>query len=338
MTRSPSLAPSSPPGLAHFPFPFDSDAYMYSTNVEEAERPRANGVGTWGEHVWVVDEHYLTEVSERARILAADPSRCQVMSHMREAAWDVVEHVTKRLARDYPQHFELVRDGARRRWTNRLMEIEQAFTPGDDDTLPHEPFEWIARQVQEDVELLDQRGEELFLDAGILTFGADWSLDFDLGMTFLQIHGPVPRVHELGVIPRAQQFLLRLTPERIHRRTNWTMTVDRRLDTTTDVYDVWGPARAEVRYEEIGERLHLRVEVQHFVRLPRSNAVMFPIHTYLVSLDDLCTVPAWAQRFERVLRDLPQDLVDYKGLTRYREAAVLWLAERNAPTGMRSSQ
>ncbi len=107
------------------------------------------------------------------------------------------------------------------------------------------------------------------------------------------------------------------------------MSVDHRLDTCTEVYDEWGPARADLRYEEIGRRLHLRVEVQHFVRLPRSNAVMFPIRTYLCSLDDLCTVPAWARRFERVLAELPQDLVDYKGLTRYREMAVAWLAERN---------
>lgn len=327
----PQLATAPPPALARFPFPFDADTYMYSTNVERAEQPRSNGVGTWGEHVWDVDEHYVSEVAERARVLAADQKRCQVMPHMRTAAWDVVEHATTLLARDYPQHFALVRDGAggRLHWTNRPLGIEQSFVYGDDDSLPHEPFEWITRQLQEDVELLDQRGDGLYFDAGILTFGADWSLDFDLGMEFLEIHGPVPRVHEMGVIPRAQQFLLRLTPGPTYRRTNWTMTVDRRLDTCTEVYDEWGPARADLRHEEIGRRLHLRVEVQHFVRLPRSNAVMFPIHTYLLPLDELSAVPVWSRRFERVLAGLPQDLVDYKGLTRYRDAAVQWLAERN---------
>lgn len=327
---SQDLVTSPPaPGLARFPFPFDADTYMYSTNVEEAERPRSNGVGQWGEHIWVVDEHYATEVAQRAQILASDPTRCQVLPHMREAAWDVVEHVTTRLSRDHPQHFELASAGDRRRWTNRLLGIEQTFTPGDDDSLPHEPFEWITRQVQEDVELLDQRGDGLFLDAGILTFGADWSLEFDLGMEFLEIHGPVPRVHALGVIPRAQRFLLRLAPGQPYRRTNWTMTVDRRLDTCTEVYPAWGPARADLREQEIGRRLHLRVEVQHLIRLPRSNAVMFPIHTYLVALDDLCTVRPWGRRLQHVLADLPQDLVDYKGLTRYRDAAVAWLTERN---------
>lgn len=316
--------------LRRFPFPFETDSYMYSVNVEEAERARSNGVGHWGRHIYDVDGHYRAEVVERARILRADPARCQVLGHMRQAAWDVVEHATAALARDYPQQFELRRDGDRCRWTNRLMEIDHAFTLGDEDTLPHEPFEWITRQLQEDIELLDQREDDLFFDAGILTFGADWSLDFDLGMRFLEVHGPVPRVHALGVLPRARTFLMRLAPGRAYRRTNWTMTVDRRLDTGTELYPEWGPARASLRYEEIGERLHLRVEVQHFVRLPVSNAVMFPIHTYLASLEEICEVPAWSRRLQHVLANLPDDLVDYKGLSRYRDMAVAWLQERNA--------
>ncbi len=318
--------------LEGFPFPFETDSYMYSVNVEQAQRPHSNGVGIWGRHVYDVDAHYVAEVAERARILQADPARCQVLPHMRQAAWDVVEHATTSLARDYPAHFTLRRDGDHRHWTNRLAGIEQAFTLGDDATLAREPFEWITRQLQEDIELLDQRDDDLFLDAGILTFGADWSLDFDLGMRFLEVHGPVPRVHEMGVLPRARTFLMRLAPGTAYRRTNWTMTVDRRLDTGTEVYPEWGPARANLRYEEIGERLHLRVEVQHFVRLPRSNAVMFPIRTYLASLDRVCEVPAWSRRLERVLADLPEDLVDYKGLARYRDMAVAWLGERNACT------
>lgn len=321
---------NSPEAIARFPFPFDADGYMYSTNVEEAEKPRSNGVGEWGGRVYDVDEHYRFEIAERDRVLAADPARCQVLPHMRLAAWDVVEDATTRLSRDFPEHFSLEVRGDQRFWTNRLLGIEQSYTLLDDDTLPLEPFEWIVRQLQEDVELLDQRGDDLFFDAGILTFGADWSLDFDLGMSFLEIHGPVPRVHEMGVLPRAFQFLQRLPVGPIYRRTNWTMTVGRRLDTCTEVYHEWGPDRANLRYKEIGERLHLRVEVQHFVRLPRSNAVMFPIRTYLASLDEICTVPAWAVRLERVLATLPQDLVDYKGLTRYRDMTVEWLRERNA--------
>lgn len=326
----PCAAGNSPEAIAAFPFPFDGDSYMYSTNVESAAETRSNGVSTWGGHVFHVDEHYLEEVGERDRILAADPARCQVLPHMRQAEWDVVEDATRRLAADYPEHFLLDRRGDRLHWTNRLLGMEQVLTLGDEESLPRPPFEWIARQLQEDIELLDQRGGDLWLDAGILTFGADWSLDFDLGMSFLQIHGPVPRVHEMGVIPRAHQFLMRLRAGQDFRRTNWTLTVGRRLDTNTDTYPEWGPDRASLTFDQIGERLHLRVEVQHFVRLPRSNAVMFPIHTYLMSFDELLTVPEWGRRLHGVLATLPEDLVDYKGFGRFRDMAVAWLAARTA--------
>ncbi len=318
-------------GLNSFPFPFDADEYMYSTNVEPAERAHKTRIGEWGGRVYDVDAHYAAETAERARILAEDPSRCQVLPHMRQAAWDVLEHATTHLSRDYPELFTLERSGDRVHWENRALGLKARFVLGDEDSLGAEPFEWIARQVQEDIGLLDPRGDDLYLDAGILTFGADWSLDFDLGMSFLEIHGPVPRVHEMGVIPRAHQFLLRLQPGPAYRRTNWTMTVGRRLDTTTDVYPEWGPDRAALDFDEIGPKLHLRVEVQHLIRLPRSHAVMFPIHTYLASLDELLEVPEWSQRLERVLRGLPEDLVDYKGLTRFRDSAVRWLAAHNAP-------
>jgi len=52
--------------------------------------------------------------------------------------------------------------------------------------------------------LLDQREGSLWADAGIVTFAADWSMRFDVGMRFLEVHGPVPRIHEEGIITRAR--------------------------------------------------------------------------------------------------------------------------------------
>ena len=70
------------------------------------------------------------------------------------------------------------------------------------------------------------------------------------------------------------------------------------------------------------------------IGLPRSNAVLFGIRCYLISVRELATIPKWARRVHRVLRDLHPALVDYKGLTRYRDAVVAWLApfDDGAPT------
>ena len=68
------------------------------------------------------------------------------------------------------------------------------------------------------------------------------------------------------------------------------------------------------------------MELQSFFRLPRSNALLFGIRTYLASLDDLTRVPKWGRRLHRVIRDLNPELIGYKGLTRFHDILVAHLA------------
>ncbi|MGW0160578.1 heme-dependent oxidative N-demethylase family protein [Mycobacterium sp. NPDC003323] len=313
-----------------FPFPFPADSYRYSTNVEPAGAAVSTPAGRWGERVVEVDSEYRRELAERAAVLAADPTRYAVLPHMRPACWDAMLTLMRELARSYPEAMSLHRDGEQWRWCNDKLGIEQTFVIGDETTLPAEPLAYIAAQVQEDIVLLDQRENDLFGDAGVVTFAADWSFGFDVGMTFLEIHGPVPRLRATGVITRAREFLMRLQPGETYRRTNWTLTVGRRLDVSTERYHEWGPDRVlitGVDDEEFGRLVHLRVEVQHLIRLPESGAICFLIRTYLLPFTDLATVHPWRERTAAVLADLPEDMADYKGIIGYRDRAVRWLRD-----------
>ena len=118
------------------------------------------------------------------------------------------------LATAYPDTMSLTRDGDTWHWRNELLDIAQDFVVGDESSLPCDPLAYIAGQVQDDIVLLDQRDGDLFADAGVVTFSAGWSFGFDVGMTFLEIHGPVPGLRESGVITRAREFLMRLQPRR----------------------------------------------------------------------------------------------------------------------------
>lgn len=53
-----------------------------------------------------------------------------------------------------------------------------------------------------------------------------------------------------------------------------------------------------------------------------------------MNMEELATVPKWARRFPRVLKTLPPELIDYKGLTRFRETTIDWLSKYDdgAPT------
>ncbi|MFT4288569.1 heme-dependent oxidative N-demethylase family protein [Nocardioides sp.] len=318
---------------AGFPYPYVGDAYRYSTNVEPAGSLTLTALGQWGESLVTVDAHYRAELAERREILQRDPSRHAVLAHMRPAAWDACLTLLRELATAYPQHFTLAEVGELRwAWHNSLTGDDLTFTYGDDSTLPDEPLRWVSSQVQEDIVLLDQR-EQLYGDAGVVTFAADWSFGFDVGMSFLEIHGPVPRIRDERIITRAHSFLMRLQPHAPYRRTNWTMTIGRRLDVSTETYPEWGPDREMIQLvddETFGRLVHLRVEVQHLIRLPDSGAIMFLIRTFLMPLEALAQVEPWRERAAKVLAELPEDMADYKGIIKYKDRAAAWL-EAAAP-------
>lgn len=315
---------NSAKAIARFPFPFPEDSYMYSVNIE----PALSKPDTIFEYWFDIDEHYLTEMNERALTLASDPKRCIVLPHMQQAAWDFLEMAMLHLSADYPEHFQLERQGKAWHWINRPMNIDVHFQFGDDATLPLPPFEFISRQVQGDIALLDQREGDLFMDAGMITGPADWSLNFDAGMSFKQWHAPVPKLaHDAGVFERALKFLLNIQVGHPYRRLNWTMTINPRMDTSSKTFHLWGHERGLVTKDNAGELVHLRVELQMMPRLARSNALLFSIRTYLISLNDLVTNPEWAKRLHRVIRDLPEPIADYKGISRYREPLVQWLSQ-----------
>ena len=315
---------NSAKAIRRFPFPFSEDGYMYTVNME----PHVPGPkGTVFEPMFDVDEHYLSEMHDRALVLNEDPLRCQSLPHMTLAGWDLLELSMDSKARDYPEWFELHKDGQAWHWINRPLGIDQKFTFLDESTLPYGPMEYITRQSQGDFTLQDQRDENLWMDAGMVTTQADWSLDFDIGMGFHEWHAPVPRAHEMGVFDRALKFLLKLQHGAPVRRFNWTLTVDSLLDTSPENYPKWGPMRADIRPENVGERMHLRVELQTLYRLPRSNGIAFAIRCYLIRFDDLVTIPKWGRRLHRVLRDIPDDLATYKGFLRNRNSLVQWLSQ-----------
>lgn len=316
---------NSPEAIKRFPFPFPEDEYRYSVNIEP-HTPKG-GAGSAYEKFLDIDEHYLSEMQERALVLKDMPRRCLAMDHMDLACWDMIERCMVSMAEDYPEHFCLTRNGDQWVWENKLLDIHDSFTFGDSATLPMPPLEYIGRQVQGDFALLDQREGDLFMDAGMITCPADWSLEFDAGMSFSEWHGPVPMAHSEGVFERALKYLTAIPIDKPVRRLNWTMTINARMDTAPETYHEWGHERTTVTPENVAEKVYLRVELQVIDRMPRSNALMFSIRTYLMSLEDIVTNPEWAQRLHRVMKTLPDAIADYKGLTRYRNTVVDYLAQ-----------
>ncbi|MCH5641304.1 DUF3445 domain-containing protein [Gordonia sp. ABSL49_1] len=317
--------------LANLPWPFPDELaeFTYTVNVEPARVPRRTRGGEWGRHlVDLGGAEYLQYMTERRRILDADPSRVRVMPGMELACWDLLLYYLRDLDLAYPDLMHLTEQGdGRFHWRNDLLGTDQEFVLGEYDTLPNGPLDFLAREVPDDLLLVVERDGRLYFDAGVVTFAAAWSVSFDVGMDMYEIHAPVPGLTRDGIVARAEQFLRRLPADQVYRRVNWTLSASDsdKLDVSLEELPEWVNDVPQMVTEADFARARLRIELEHFVRLPMSGAVTFNIRTFMASLEEVRRIPEWSRQLATVIETLSPDIASYKGFLDYRDDVVAYL-------------
>lgn len=302
--------------LERFPFPFQGDSYRYSNNSRALVPPVCIDV----------TPEYREEVLEKRRLLEQYPERTfRSFPHTLAAQWEIAGMLMHEMSHVYPRYFGLKKEGQLWTFQNKLLHEEHKFIFGESSTLPYEPLDFIGRHVQEDLIYLQQRDGDLYMDAGQLCFPANWSLAFDLGMTYLQFHSPVPIYSESGLAQKVLGFLLRMEAGKPWTRLNWTINVGDRLDTSPEEFGNWGKNKYSLHLGNVGQEVRLRTEDQRLFRLSGSNGILFSIHTHLLPLEMLVQNQVWAQRFYKVLEDLPDPLAEYKGFISFKPLLLEYL-------------
>lgn len=302
-----------------FPYPFKGDVYRYSNNSVPLEEAGCVEVTA----------SYREEVKLKRKLLTEHPERCfQSRPHTLKAQWEIVEMVITHLTTYYPQQFSLERNEGEWTFYNHILEEHTTFTFWDKATLSLEPLDFIGRHVQEDLIFMMQRDGDLYMDAGQLCFPANWSLAFNIGMSFKEIHGPIPGFKEEGLDQRILMFLMRMEAGDPWVRRNWSLMGGNRLDTSLETFDEWGKGRRKVSKENVGEFVHFRVEVQKLFRLSGCNGLLFTIHTHLLPLEEFAKNHEWTNEFYHILQELPDYIADYKGITLFKEDVIGYLNEK----------
>ena len=136
------------------------------------------------------------------------------------------------------------------------------------------PFETLGGILQEDICLLEKRGDEHVLTGAVLCFPASWRLQEKIGHPLTHIHEPVS-----DYTPEIAKRVQRLFDGVRAGRPIWRFNALWYEDPT-----LFQPRSAsEPRpLTEAGHTPYLRSERQVIWRLPKSNAVLFTIHTFVV--------------------------------------------------------
>lgn len=300
-----------------FPFPWTEDNYRYSNDLKLLENP----------YCVEITPEYEIQVKQKRKLLEEQHEvRYQSFPHTLEMQWEVLEMLVEQAVERYPQYFRVEKDGATWTFHNKILNETETFRFGDASTLPYEPLDYIGRHFHNDFVLMVHRDGDLFLEVGQISYAALFSVHWNKGMSFREIHAPVPFVNRNGVdlAKRVLDFLLRIEPGKPWTRINWNLMADR-WDVNYETMDVWGPQRNRVTSENAGRLVHLRVEEQKFYRLPRANAILFVLNTQFLPLEDLKKRPEWLQRTYNNLSDIPDAMAEYKGIEVFLPQSVEYL-------------
>lgn len=279
----------------------------------------------------VEEDKFVAQVALKQEIIALDASYyVQCPADAEAMAWEALEILLPDMAEHLAQYFALEQRGETWTWTNRLLGTIDTFRFGSADALPCSPLEWIGRQIQEDLILMraGERGAAI-LCAGLLCFGAGWCLEDKRNLPFLQIHDPVPGFREQIGTP-ADLLMRRLKPHRFVGRLNWSIISTDQLNLAPRLAAQWQTSRYGMTPENVGQRVCFRVERQTLTRLPRTGGTLFTIHTYVNTLDEVIADPEHLHRLANVLREYPDALKAYKGMTPYFDILMAYLDARLA--------
>jgi hypothetical protein len=218
-----------------------------------------------------VDEAYAGQMALRDRLIAARGAEVHaVLPVAMDAAREVYEMVLPRLA-----------------VLGFALDDRQAVRP-DGVAVPLDaarPLLTLGRLLQEDICLMQPDGAgQHMLSGAILCFPAGWRLDEKLGRPMVRIHGPVKKYTD-DVARRVQRLMDAIRPETPMWRAN-------AHHSRAPLFNPLSETHSRDMSEEVTP--WVRSERQCLIRLPRTGAVVFSIHTFVVPIERLTSEQAEA--------------------------------------------
>lgn len=211
----------------------------------------------------MVDTVYRPQMAERRRLLAEHSDTVLgFLPEAQEAAGELLDEVLH----DLPQH-------------GFTFDGESAICP-DGYTMMLDrsrPLWTLGHLLQADFCLLQKQGGEHVLTGAVLCFPASWTLAEKLGKPLMRIHRPVES-YDAELSTRVQRMFDLMRPEQPLWRANLLDYAEPSL---------FQPRPENAPRQQSGDAPYLRSERQCLLKLPRSGAVVFSIHTAVILRDRL---------------------------------------------------
>uniref|UniRef100_A0A060TEJ8 ARAD1D15642p n=1 Tax=Blastobotrys adeninivorans TaxID=409370 RepID=A0A060TEJ8_BLAAD len=276
----------------------------------------------------LIEETYHKATEERKRVLNAYDDDT-VLHHpsaddaLRELYDKMVDFGIKR----YPQYFHLKQqDGM------VYNSIKDSSIPLRSDAFSDtkQMIRELSGHFEEDymVLLKDEDDGQYYLRGGSWGFPSGFHPSAKLNRPLKDIHGPVPFYKE-KLQMSMDRYFSRMKSGQLILRLNWTIQAHTALYAPSEnhVHTPVDPTNKSqsLRYEDLDfDKVYLRCERQTLTRLPKSQAIVFTIRTYLTPLSQIRR-EGRAQTLAEAVRNLPDIVRNYKSGSSWGDAVLRYL-------------
>jgi len=276
---------------------------------------------TWNSWTMVGKHHADIMVQKRQRLAASPEFFYRSLPESLDAQHELRERLAAHLAADHSVHFNL-RGG--------ILHCASQAASHDLGDSSREPLEQISQFAEEDFMLLQMIGGKLLITAAANAYSSSGRLVKSVGKEVPWAHIPVPGVQEqLGA--RIDKILASIHTDFPSERFNWQLT---------PIGDVFFPLNPhaenskaldkaltliEGRPERCGELLWIRAERQTLVRLPRTGAIAFGIHTFSDPLASIEHERCCLEAIRNLLVNFSADRLRYLEMDRIKHPVIDWI-------------
>jgi hypothetical protein len=195
-----------------------------------------------------------------------------------------------------------------------------------------EPLEQLGQIIEEDFILFEKAEGRDIITAASNAYTSSGRIVSCVGRDMNYAHDPVPGLNQqLGA--RIDRVLANVKVGAPVVRFNWFVTAmsSRLVPEDTHQSNQLSAERIAVSltgdHRRAGDLLWVRVERQTFVRLPRSNALAFGIHTYSDPLSSLASDRVSLAAMHRLIGEYSDERLSYSAMLATREPVLRWIED-----------
>ncbi|OAL23967.1 hypothetical protein AYO20_10817 [Fonsecaea nubica] len=282
------------------------DVPAYSRSWKGSRYLMTMGIRKLDVNDWlIIDDLYPSAHRDKVARLQT-PEREVVFQYLDgtyEACLEGLEIIVRYLTTRYPHVFVLEGDYVVNNIVGERYRIQEP--------MDKHPLEVASLLVYEDVHILQEGSDQLYsLRASAMSFPPGWTAEERIGMPIRELHAPIPTWKEkLQVsmersVKIACMYFVNMKVGGGVQRNNLFMQ---------PTHENYHPGRLDA-YPPCHsiKQVHLRMELQSLMRMPKTRALLFTVHPWIIPVTDLANEPDKLEILWSQIRTYPDNFAEYK--------------------------